>query len=454
LANPALPQGSPAAGAPPAYTVLRYDEDWSYLQGPARRSDFWDPIKYVPLADDPQTYLRFGGELRERFEYYSAPDFGLQGQGADSYLLHRLLLHGDLHLGPNFRTFVQFGNFLAAGKNNVSGVYADHLDVQQAFTDIGLPVAPDAGINPILRAGRQGMAFGSQKLVSIRDAPNVPRTFDGLRLGDTIGTVQIDGFVTRPTLLKTGVFDDYPNHAQAFWGIYATLPVPAVPGLSADLYYLGFDNAQAHYVAGSGHEHRQSVGMRLFGAAAGWDWDCEAVGQFGTFSGQTIRAWTALTNSGYTLRDVAWAPRLGIRANIASGDDNPRGSILGTFNALFPKLGYFNQAALLYPANMTSIGPILVMKPVDNLIVTFTWDFAWRATTRDAVWIEPFTPFPGTAGRGGRYIGNQPAIDVFWQIDRHWGFAASYVHFSVGGALSQAGGRNVDFATVSLAYRF
>lgn len=451
--TPVLAQGA-AAPAPPPYTALRYDEDYRYLRDPARRTDIWDPVKYIPLGDAPQTYLGFGGELRERFEYYSAPDFGLNGQGANAYLLHRLLLYGDLHVGDDFRTFVQFGNFLAANKNNVSGVYADHLDLQQGFADIRLPVAPEAGIEPILRAGRQEMAFGSQKLISIRDAPNVPRTFDGVRLGDTIGNVRIDAFVTRPTLLKIGVFDDYPNHNEAFWGVYGTVSVPIVPGLSADLYYLGFDNGQARYVAGSGREHRQSIGTRLFGAAAGLDWDWEAVGQFGAFAGQNIRAWTVAANTGYTIGDIPWLPRVGLRANIASGDGNPSGSTLGTFNALFPKLGYFNQAALLYPANIVGIGPTLVVKPTADVTATVTWDFAWRATTRDAVWIEPFTPFPGTAGRGGRFIGNQPAIDVFWQIDRHWGFDASFVHFSVGNALSQAGGKDVDFAAVSLAYRF
>jgi len=34
---------------PPAYKLLRYEEDYSYLKDPSRRTDFWDPIKYIPL---------------------------------------------------------------------------------------------------------------------------------------------------------------------------------------------------------------------------------------------------------------------------------------------------------------------------------------------------------------------------------------------------------------------
>jgi hypothetical protein len=35
---------------PPAYKLLRYEEDYSYLKDPSRRTDFWDPIKYIPLG--------------------------------------------------------------------------------------------------------------------------------------------------------------------------------------------------------------------------------------------------------------------------------------------------------------------------------------------------------------------------------------------------------------------
>ena len=33
----------------PTYKLLRYDEDYSDLKDPARRTDFWDPIKYIPF---------------------------------------------------------------------------------------------------------------------------------------------------------------------------------------------------------------------------------------------------------------------------------------------------------------------------------------------------------------------------------------------------------------------
>ncbi|MEI9892565.1 MAG: alginate export family protein [Chthoniobacter sp.] len=64
-------------------------------------------MKYLRLrADDPSWYLSLGGELRERVELTSNPDFGLGGR-RDGYLLQRITLEADLHLGQRVRIYVE-----------------------------------------------------------------------------------------------------------------------------------------------------------------------------------------------------------------------------------------------------------------------------------------------------------------------------------------------------------
>src|SRR5947209_4193477 len=82
----------PKTVTPSGYKLLRYDEDYRYLKDPASRSDFWDPIKYIPIGQS-DWFLSFGGEVRERFENYSAANFGVPGKEADGYLLQRVLVH-------------------------------------------------------------------------------------------------------------------------------------------------------------------------------------------------------------------------------------------------------------------------------------------------------------------------------------------------------------------------
>ena len=54
---------------PPPYELLRQDENYSYLSNPSCSTDFWDPIKYMPLNSKGDRYLRsaekFGNGTRD-----------------------------------------------------------------------------------------------------------------------------------------------------------------------------------------------------------------------------------------------------------------------------------------------------------------------------------------------------------------------------------------------------
>jgi hypothetical protein len=43
---------------PPAYKMLRFDEDYSSLTNPANRTDLVDPVKYIPLRQDHPLWYR------------------------------------------------------------------------------------------------------------------------------------------------------------------------------------------------------------------------------------------------------------------------------------------------------------------------------------------------------------------------------------------------------------
>src|SRR5271170_352398 len=69
-------------------------------------------LKNIPLGDDQDWYVNLGGSLRERFESFSNSAFGFHGAGgapSEDYILHRLLVSADIHLGSYTRIFVQLG---------------------------------------------------------------------------------------------------------------------------------------------------------------------------------------------------------------------------------------------------------------------------------------------------------------------------------------------------------
>ena len=100
----------PTVMSPPAHTALRYDEDYSYLEDPAARTDLFDPLKYIPLNESGDWYVTLGGELRDRYEYFNNYTFGSGAQDKDGYNLLRVMPHADVHLGEYLRVLFYRGN--------------------------------------------------------------------------------------------------------------------------------------------------------------------------------------------------------------------------------------------------------------------------------------------------------------------------------------------------------
>lgn len=432
--------------------MFRYDEDYAFLRDPARRTEPLDGLKFVPLGQDPAWYLSIGGEARMRYEYFREPGFGLRGLDHDDFVLQRFLLHADVHTGEHVRGFVQFVSGLQAGnESEPSPTQDDALDLQQAFADLSTGEVGTGRWR--LRAGRMEMSYGSSRLVTARDAPNIRLNFDGVRGTYAAGESTIDAFLTRPVQQKRGLFNDEANEDQAFWGVYAVTPLGGPLATKLDLYYLGLERAEARFASGVADETRHSIGARFSGTPGGWDYDVEAVFQFGSFGEDQIRAWTIASNIGYTFRGAAWTPRVGLKANIASGDQDPSDGTLGTFNAMFPRANYFNEANLIAPANFFDVHPSVQVSPLETVTLTAAVEGVFRQSTRDAVYSPGRIGIPATAS-DRRYVGTGLTLQADWTISRNASMTASYTHFARGPVVEDAGGEDVDFLGTWITFRF
>jgi len=394
-------------------------------------------IKHISLNADGSVYLSLSGEIRERFEYYSEPLFGLGGVEEDRYLLHRLLLGMDLHAGEHARVFLQLGNHLEGGKKAArSPTDVDEFDIQQGFVDLSIPF--DARSKLMLRAGRQELDFGSGRLVSVREGANIRRAFDGARLTLTAGDATFDAFAVRSVNLKVGALNDDPNPHEAFWGFYGVLPLPVLPDGHADLYYLGLKRDDAVFQQGVADELRHTFGTRLWGKPGAWDYDYEAVVQTGSFGRADILAWTVATDTGYTVRSAPFQPRLGLKADIASGDHNPNDNRLTTFNALFPKQPYFSEASLIAPANIIDVHPSVSLQLTKAVELTTEVDFFWKHRIEDAIYAPPGQPLVRAGQSDSRYIGSQTNTQLEWQLSHSVSFTLYYSHFFAAAAVTDA----------------
>jgi hypothetical protein len=69
-----------------------------------------------------------------------------------------------------------------------------------------------------------------------------------------------------------------------------------------------------------------------------------------------------------TLANAPLRPRLGLKANVISGDDDPNDRDLQTFNTLFPKRRYFGELSLLGPYNSINLHPSIDVNPRRRMV--------------------------------------------------------------------------------------
>ena len=164
------------------------------------------------------------------------------------------------------------------------------------------------------------------------------------------------------------------------------LDAPSSTGI--DLYVLSGHSPQGRRVCFRSRGRRNTAldwHANIPARINGWDWNGEGVIQFGTFGSESILAWTASLDSGYTF-DAPWKPRLGVKLDVASGNSHPGDGRLGTFDALYFKSGYFNDASLLRPENIMDIHPTLTVNPTSKITIDGGVDVFRRYSRNDGVY--------------------------------------------------------------------
>ncbi len=389
------------------------------------------------------------GRIREQFEHYTNREFGFDPPHSDSYVLQRVQLGGRAQWEEGLALDAELVSALALGKEGeISPLDEDRLGVQKAMVDW----TPDTGLR--LRGGRQELAFGRGRLVSYREGPNVRLAFDGLRFseGDLAGDgSRLDVFGLAPVRSDTGVFDDDLSTDELFWGVHQRFA--ATDGPAFEVYYLGRARDGSRVVEAAGSvEIRHSFGARFDGRLGPFDADLEAVWQLGETDDVAIRAWTVSAVLEAPLTGTRLTP--GIRLDAISGDEGPGDDVNQTFDALYPNNSYFNEAAIFAPANLLDANPNLRIDLTDDLRLFAMWDFLWRFSTDDAVYVPPgVASIPGAAS-DARFIGHSISLALTWELCPKWTFDAAFTHLEAGPVVRDGNGDDVDYFAMWVNWRF
>lgn len=392
-----------------------------------------DPVPEVPAPPTRDWKVTPALEIRERFEAFTHQNFGAAPKDTPGgYLMQRYI--GSLQVespdGPLF--FVQLqSSLLGHREGGPRPTDVDILDLHQAYAQV--PLDDDSTV----RVGRQELSYGSSRLISNREGPNVRSAFDGIRYSHVDDDWKLDAFVSQPVATSPGIFDDGWEQGRTLFGVYSVIDLSKNSHL--DAYYIGSTRINAGFQAGVGSEFRNTVGARYWGTEGGLDYNVEGAYQFGSWRDENISAWTLASALGYTFRDQPLQPRLGLRVDVASGDPHPGDGQLGSFFALYPRGAYFGEIAVIGPSNLIDVHPSfrLNLSPSMHLITDFDW--FWRQHTGDGVYGPGLTLIRAASGSGATYVGNQWAQTFEWAIHPHTTFELYYARFYPGSFLKETG---------------
>jgi hypothetical protein len=434
----------------PAFQDLRFDEDWSALASPGALAsrDAFDALKWIRLGE--RSALSLGGQARLRLEAWDGFAFGAPADDEDVLFLTRLRLHGDLRVGERFRVFVEAKSAFTSEPDAFGGARAtdsDTIDLQNGFLEWRQPLASDGELR--VRAGRQELRLGKQRLVSPLDWANARRTFDGVTLGVERGASALTLFAAAPVRVRPYERND-PVTDLGFWGAHARRSLAGDARVEAHYYGLARESA-------GGEERRHTLGARAGTSIAGtrFDVEGEAAYQFGEIGSADISAGMVATQVGYWVQEWRISPRFFVGIDWASGGERPGGDV-ALFDQLFP-LGhaYFGIADLVARQNVIAVSAGVSLRPLPALTAELVAHHFRRPGRADGLYAASGSLLRAGDPGASRELGSELDLSLAYRLGAHVQLGAGYAHFFPGAFLEQTGpDENVDFAYALLQLTF
>ena len=427
-------------------------------QGQSAPPDRFAALRHVNLGDSA-VWVGFSGQFRSRGEAWTNFNFAAPATANpnDTFVLDRFLLGADIHAGQHARFFVQAKSSTSTDRALLGGrrvIDVDEFDVQQAYVE-GRVGAASGALS--LRAGRQDLAFGRERLLGTSDWANTRRTFEGASGGFTSPTSAVTAFWARPVPVRKYEFNR-SDSTTSLYGAYATHRVPDV-NLGLDAYWIRLDRQGAAFNGTAGRELRHTVGARVFGPlrpTGGIDYDVEAGTQFGSVADtNAIRASFVASQIGYAM-PRARGSRVYAGLDYGSGDRAAGGEV-GTFNVLYgsphPYFGFMDVIGRQNALDLSvgaSASRALGLLGAQADVHRFT-----RASANDGIYNKLGAPIArtGTLAMLPTSIGTELDLTVRYPFDRYLLISSGWSMFWPGDFIKQSGpSQRTGFSYLSLQY--
>ncbi len=398
-------------------------------------------------------WLRIGGEYRARAEGFGNR---LTDGADDGYLLHRLRLNVKLTATPWMKFFFQGQDARVFGNDRIPDAppFTRPMDLRLGYLELGDPDARALG----LRAGRQELVYGEQRLVGHTNWTNTARSFDAVRLTARHAGYRVDVFAASVVNLAPAERFSRPQAGNNLHGIYGGME-KLVPQAVIEPYVLWRLQPRVRAETGAvASLDFKTGGVRWVGKLpAGFDYGAEMAVQRGALSRDDVRAWAGHWVLGYTVRKTAWKPRASAEYNYATGDKDARDGVRGTFDSLYPtahdKYGLCDQVGW---RNIHDVRFGVEAKPAKKLSVMANYHNWWLASATDWLYNASGSPLLRRAdGSAGTHVGEETDLEGAWTVSKQMTISGGVGRIFAGGFLKKtAAGRGYTFPFLMLTWAF
>ncbi len=249
-----------------------------------------------PPPDNPLSFadgrIVLDFENQTRFEFRENNfDFNDRADALtdDSWLLNRFRIGAMLKPNDRVKFYFQGQDSREIGSDRPDipaalGAEGDNpFDLRQAWVEIG-----GGKVSPwSLKAGRQVLLYGDQRLIGPLEWSTLSRTFDAVKLRyDNGDGLWVDAFVSSVVVPDRYSVDE-SDHDSVFSGLYAHIPKTGPQDTEVYLLHLNDDDRGDDFITIGTH-------LKSNAAALGpWDYEAELAFQSGTAGGRDLTAFPA-----------------------------------------------------------------------------------------------------------------------------------------------------------------
>lgn len=408
------------------------------------------PVPPAPPAENPLSFaggrIVFDVENRTRFEWRENNfdfDDSVDALTDDAWMQNRFRLGLLLKPADWLRFYFQGQDAqeMFSDRPDVPGVMGaegdNPFDLRQAWVEIGDPKKCSWSV----KAGRQVLLYGDQRLVGPGDWSALSRSFDAVKLRYDHGDgLWVDAFVSSVVHPDDSGFDE-SDRDSIFSGIYAHVPGWGPQETEFFLYHLKDDDRNDDFFTLGTHVKSTPE------ALGPWDYEAGFAFQAGTAGGHDLQACAGYAEVGYTFNQP-WKPRVGLEYSYASGDSNAADGDQGAFQNLFPSNhGYYGFMDLFSWSNIHDAVLHLSAAPLPKLTAELDLHAFWLADTSDA-WrrANATTAVRPADSSASSFAGAELDFVLTWAVSKNLSLAAGYSHFFAGGYLDDTGAQDdADF---------